>query len=97
MRVYAAQGRRQLVASTYERCRSALAALGLRVSPALRQAQLATVELAPPASGGAGVGLPIRRRSLNDERRLVSVLFAELSGPRWKHGPQVGPKRRCAR
>jgi len=80
MRVYAAQGRRQLVASTYERCRSALAALGLRVSPALGQAQLATVELAP-RSGRASDGLPVPRRPLKEERRLVSVLFAELSGP----------------
>jgi len=80
MRVYAAQGRRQLVASTYERCRSALAALGLRVSPALRQAQLATVELAP-RTGRASDGLPVPRRPLKEERRLVSVLFAELSGP----------------
>jgi class 3 adenylate cyclase/tetratricopeptide (TPR) repeat protein len=80
MRVYAAQGRRQLVASTYERCRSALAALGLRVSPALGQAQLATVELAP-RSGRASDGLPVARRHLKEERRLVSVLFAELSGP----------------
>ncbi len=80
MRVYAAQGRRQLVASTYERCRSALVALGLRVSPALGQAQLATVELAPP-SGGVNYGLPVPRRPLKEERRLVSVLFAELSGP----------------
>ncbi len=80
MRVYAAQGRRQLVASTYERCRSALAALGLRVSPALRQAQLATVELAP-RSVRASNGLPVPRHALKEERRLVSVLFAELSGP----------------
>jgi class 3 adenylate cyclase/tetratricopeptide (TPR) repeat protein len=80
MRVYAAQGRRQLVASTYQRCRSALAALGLRVSPALGQAQLATVELAP-RSGRASDGLPVPRRPLKEERRLVSVLFAELSGP----------------
>jgi adenylate cyclase len=80
MRVYAAQGRRQLVASAYERCRSALADLGLRVSPALGQAQLATVELAP-RTGRAGDGLPVPRRPLKEERRLVSVLFAELSGP----------------
>jgi adenylate cyclase len=46
----------------------------------LGQAQLATVELAP-RSGGSSDDLPIRRRPLNDERRLVSVLFAELSGP----------------
>ena len=80
MRVYAAQGRRLLVASTYERCRSALAALGLRVSPALAQAQLATVELAPRSGRPSDVA-PVLRLPLKEERRLVSVLFAELSGP----------------
>ena len=80
MRVYAAQGRRQLVASTYERCRSALVVLGLRASPALAQAQLATVELAP-RSRRPSDGLPVPRGPLKEERRLVSVLFAEISGP----------------
>jgi len=80
MRVYAAQGRRQLVASAYERCRSALAALGLRASPALEEAQRATMPPAP-RSAPAGAGPLSPRRPLKDERRLVSVLFAELSGP----------------
>ncbi|HXR23424.1 MAG TPA: AAA family ATPase, partial [Acidimicrobiales bacterium] len=79
MRVYAAQGRRQLVASTYERCRSALAALGLRVSPALGQAQVAVEPPPRPGrfSGGALVAGGLRKQ----DRRIVSVLFAELSRP----------------
>ena len=47
MRVYSARGQRQAVSSTYERCRAALEALGLRASPALEQAQRATMPLAP--------------------------------------------------
>jgi class 3 adenylate cyclase/ABC-type transporter Mla MlaB component len=80
MRVYAAQGRRQLVASTYERCRSALAALGLRVSPALGQAERATVEMAPRVGRSSG-GPPTAGGFRKEDRRLVSVLFAELSRP----------------
>ena len=38
MRVYSAQGQRQAVSVTYERCRAALEALGLRPSPALEEA-----------------------------------------------------------
>ncbi|MGO9657379.1 MAG: AAA family ATPase [Acidimicrobiales bacterium] len=80
MRVYSAQGQRQAVSVTYERCRAALEALGLRASPALEEAQRATM---PPArrSAPAGAGTLSLRRPLKDERRLVSVLFAELSGP----------------
>jgi class 3 adenylate cyclase/tetratricopeptide (TPR) repeat protein len=80
MRIYSAQGRRQLVASTYERCRSALAALGLQVSPALAQAERATVQLAlrpGRASGDPPASAALRK----EDRRLVSVLFAELSRP----------------
>ncbi len=80
MRVYAAQGRRQAVASTYERCRSALAALGLRVSPALEQAERATMAPAPRSAPADG-GTPAPQRLGKEERRLVSVLFAELAGP----------------
>ena len=80
MRVYSAQGQRQAVSVTYERCRAALEALGLRASPALEEAQRATMPPAP-RSAPAGAGSLSLRRPLKDERRLVSVLFAELSGP----------------
>ena len=80
MRVYSARGQRQAVSVTYERCRAALEALGLRASPALEEAQRATM---PPAPRPAPAGAPLPRpaASAKEERRLVSVLFAELSGP----------------
>jgi len=93
MRVYSARGQHQAVSVTYERCRSALEALGLRASPALEEAQRAAMPLAPRSAPiGAGRPTPDRsatpERSLRDERRLVSVLFAELSGPLASHrGP----------
>ena len=80
MRVYSAQGQRQAVSVTYERCRAALEVLGLRASPALEEAERATMPPAP-RSAPAGAGPLSPRRPLTDERRLVSVLFAELSGP----------------
>jgi DNA-binding SARP family transcriptional activator len=43
MRIYAAQGRRQLGLTTYERCRAALESLGLHASPALAESQRATL------------------------------------------------------
>ena len=42
MRVYSSQKRQALVEVTYERCRSALEELGLRVSPALQEVHTAT-------------------------------------------------------
>ena len=80
MGVYGAQRRHALVEATYDRCRSALEELGLRISPALKEVY-----------AGATASADILRRPedpvprsavLNkEERRLVSVLFAELSGP----------------
>jgi adenylate cyclase len=75
VRVYAAQGRHALAASSYERCRAALEDLGLRASPALDEARAAAT--APP---GASRAAP-EPFSGSEERRLVSVLFAELAGP----------------
>ena len=80
MRVYSAQGQRQAVSLTYDRCRAALESLGLRASPALEAAQQAAMPPAP-TSALAGHSAQARLRPLHDERRLVSVLFAELSGP----------------
>ncbi len=79
MRVYSAQGQRQLASGTYERCRAAVEALGLQASPALEQVQRATMEVAPRSASTSGTALTPRRLS-KEERRLVSVLFAELSG-----------------
>ena len=93
MRVYGAQRRHGLVEATYERCRSALEELGLRVSPALKEVY-----------AGATASADILRRPedpvprsavLNkEERRLVSVLFAELSGPGGV-GVSAGPRGRA--
>ena len=80
MRVHSAQGHGQLVAVTYERCSAALEALGLRASPALEQAQRATVQVALPAAS-ASSGSPSARQLYKEERRLVNVLFVELCGP----------------
>jgi class 3 adenylate cyclase/tetratricopeptide (TPR) repeat protein len=86
MRVYGTQRRHALVETTYERCRTALEELGLRASPALEEARTATAAATGAAQasrltpGGACQG---------EERRLVSVLFAELAGP---VGTGLGPE-----
>ena len=79
MRVYSARGERQLASRAYERCRCALEVLGIRPSPALEEAQRAIAEVAPGAIGASG-GPIIPGHLTTEERRLVSVLFAELSG-----------------
>jgi class 3 adenylate cyclase/tetratricopeptide (TPR) repeat protein len=84
MRIYAAQGRRQLGLTTYEHCRTALEGLGLHASPALVEARRATLADAPRASGTGGDVRAARSTSprfAKEERRLVSVLFAELAAP----------------
>ena len=81
MRVYSATGQRQLASSTFERCRAALEGIGLAISPALQEARRAS---------GGGVAPDREPRSTSvvvadayhgkEERRLVTVLFAQLSG-----------------
>jgi class 3 adenylate cyclase/tetratricopeptide (TPR) repeat protein len=84
MRLHAVPGHRQLVVTTFERCRAALEALGLRVSPALEETRRALVG-DPPRSMGAGPDVTPARttspRLSKEERRLVSVLFVELAAP----------------
>ena len=85
MRLHSAQGKPALVDSAYQRCRAALEGLGLRTSPALEEVREATNgpapfsarQEAPPAE------MPIEPRPvrLREERRLVSVFFAEVSAP----------------
>ncbi len=77
VRIYCAQGQRQLAWSTYERCRSALEALGLRPSPALEEANQAIGKLPPRSAARGDPGARLE----GEERRLVSVLFVGLSGP----------------
>ena len=80
MRVYGGQRRYGLVEATYERCRTALEELGLRVSPAVQEVREATT--APAAFPRRLEDQPVPTAFLyREERRLVSVLFVELSGP----------------
>jgi class 3 adenylate cyclase/tetratricopeptide (TPR) repeat protein len=84
MRLHAVRGHRHLALQTYDRCRVALEDLGLRVSPALDELQRSTVAVGPQRARGDPSAAPVPRaapsRLGKEERRLVSVLFAELSG-----------------
>lgn len=84
VRAYAAEGRHALAAATYRRCHEALEGLGLRASPALEEANVASAAAAP---GRATTG-PIGH---GEERRLVSVVFVELNGPVGT-GEKLGPE-----
>ena len=84
MRAYSAQGLRHLVVRTYERCRSALEELGLKISPALDEVHAAaTFEPAAPGVPSApAMKAPVPDPArLREERKVVSVLFAEVTGP----------------
>ena len=83
VRLYSSQGQRQQASATYERCRAALESLGLRASPALEESQRGIRQVVPgPARASTGAAPP---GHLKEERRLVSVLFAELSGVAGAH------------
>ena len=79
IRLYVAQGRRPLAVAIYERCAEALAALGLRTSPALEEVR-PRVEGVDAADGRLGQlkGDLAPARTVG-ERRLVSTVFVELS------------------
>ena len=83
VRLYAAHGRHALATSAYERCRAAMEDLGLRASPALDEAR-AAMTARPRATSAAPATLAGK-----EERRLVSVLFAELTRPMGT-GPALG-------
>ena len=87
MRVYSSQKRQALVAVTYERCRSALDELGLRVSPALEEVHTATTSATHLADRQSSKAQP----RYSEERRLVSVVFVELSSP-LSGGRGLGPE-----
>ena len=70
---YSAQGRHALAATTYGRCRQALEDLGLRASPALE-------ELAQASRSQPGLSPARQLVAPGEEHRVVSVLFAGLSG-----------------
>jgi class 3 adenylate cyclase/tetratricopeptide (TPR) repeat protein len=88
IRGYLAQGRPEQAARVFERCRAALEQLGLRISPSLERvyasvtaarAPLPQVPLAP--SGTALAGPPAPARPPREERRPLTVLFAEVAAP----------------
>jgi class 3 adenylate cyclase len=82
MRAYSSQGLRHLAVRTYERCRAALEELGLRISPALDEVHAeATFEPAPRAPGVPPRAPGADPARLRQERKVVSVLFAEVAGP----------------
>ena len=85
MRLYSDQGRRYAAEAAYHRCHAALEELGLPGSPALEAAHA----LALPRASAGPVLVPVGAERVQEELRLVSVLFAELSVP---SGSLVGPE-----
>ncbi len=96
VRGYFAQGRPELAARVFERCRAALEQLGLRISPSLERVYAAAGRehnvpaaspATPPASPSAGpaqpppLSEPAPQQLPREERRPVTVLFAEVAAP----------------
>ncbi|MGD0701912.1 MAG: AAA family ATPase [Trebonia sp.] len=79
-----AQGRPEQVVRVFERCRAALEQLGLRISPSLGRIYASAIaahapEAPLPPAAPASASAPAR--SPREERRLVTVLFAEVAAP----------------
>ena len=98
VRAYLAQGRPELAARVFERCRAALEELGLRISPSLERVYAArgttaargataargTTAVAPATTADAAPQPPAAApvpAVPREERRPVSVLFAEVAAP----------------
>ena len=91
VRGYLAQGRPEQAARVFERCRAALEDLGLRISPSLERVYAsATADRAPaPTAAAAAPGPtqltaaapPATARLPREERRPLTVLFAEVAAP----------------
>jgi class 3 adenylate cyclase/DNA-binding SARP family transcriptional activator len=93
VRAYIAQGRPELAARVFERCRAALEQLGLRISPSLERiyapardskpagALLASAPATAPPVPSAAAGTAALQPLPREERRPVSVLFAEVAAP----------------
>ena len=124
VRGYFAQGRPELAARVFERCRAALEQLGLRISPSLERVYAAATRehtvpaVSPataPASPSAGPAQPPPQSPREagpfsdphpqqlprEERRPVTVLFAEVAAPVGLSGAAQARARsaskRCAR
>jgi hypothetical protein len=70
-----------MVGLTYGRCRKALEGLGLRTSPALDEVYFASAPVSLRPGGGGEEVQPAPPEPRREERRLVTVLFAEFCGP----------------
>ena len=80
MQLYVAQGRRPLAVAVYDRCRAALANLGMKTSPALEEVRANVDPRVPgPAGRSSPVGANAGAVRQLEERRLVSVVFVELA------------------
>jgi predicted ATPase/class 3 adenylate cyclase len=94
MRAYSAQGLRHLVVRTYERCRAALEELGLCTTPALDEVwAAAALEPAHGRSTGvasAAIGQPRSVAPSRQERRAVTVLFADVAA--WPGATRADPE-----
>jgi class 3 adenylate cyclase/tetratricopeptide (TPR) repeat protein len=77
MRLHSAQKRPALVEVAYERCRSAVEELGLKVSPALQEVHGVTTSASNFPDRPSTKAQP----RFTEERRLVSVVFVELTSP----------------
>ncbi len=77
MQIYATQGRQLVVEQIYKRCGAALEELGLHVSPSFEEAHKAAIRAMPVAIGHSRTTF----WNSGDERRVVTVLFAELAAP----------------
>jgi class 3 adenylate cyclase/tetratricopeptide (TPR) repeat protein len=88
VRMYGAQKRFLLAESAHGRCRTALEGMGLRASPALEQVYAASRSAARGHSSRAEAS---SRPISTEERRLVTVLFAALTGP-VVAGKKFGPE-----
>ena len=79
MQLYVAYGRRPAAVAVYERCRSALADLGMKTSPALEEVRAnADGRMAGLTGRSSPVGPGLAGVRQGEERRLVSVVFVEL-------------------
>jgi class 3 adenylate cyclase len=83
IRAYLAQGRPELAARVFERCRDALTRLGLRIPPSLERLYAPARDPGPasPAAPSAPSALSGPPPLPREERRPVSVLFAEVAAP----------------
>ena len=79
MRLYLGQGRRSLAVTVYERCRQTLGSLGLTTSLALDEVRANLEGPSTPEGRGSQFAADQAAIGPDEERRLVTVAFVELS------------------